>query len=100
MVRVEQQRRAVGANAVATLHCFLPRLSRATRSHLEAVRRTKATLGGASGLGGTLEWEEVVAMARDALLHNEVDKEVETVVAQEAQSKPVAAVAAPPVVAP
>ncbi len=57
-------------------------------------------MGGASGLGGTLEWEEVVAMARDALLHNEVDKEVETVVAQEAQCKPVAAVAAPPVVAP
>ncbi len=95
VVRVEQARRGVGAHAVATLHCFLPRLSSATRRHLEQVRRTKATLGGASGLGGTLEWEEVVAMARDALLHNEVDKEAPAVVAQEAPSPPAVAAPAP-----
>ncbi len=68
VVRVEAERRTVGANKEATLHCFLPKLSAATRDHLERVRSTKAMLG----LSGTeLTWDEVVAMARDAMVHGQ-----------------------------
>lgn len=35
------------------------------RDHLETIRRTKATLH-----GGNLEWRDVVALARDSVMHN------------------------------
>lgn len=91
----------MGAASVATFHCFLPRLSPQTRANLEHIRRTKATIGGLNAMGGSLTWDEVVTMARDSLLRNEVDKEVKHVVAQEAPAAtPKAASAAAPVAAP
>jgi hypothetical protein len=53
----------------ATLHCFLPRLDKDLRDRLETIRQTKATLLGSAGVPGSLEWKEVVALARDKLLH-------------------------------
>jgi hypothetical protein len=72
IIRVEANRRTVGANEEATLHCFLPKLCTATQEHLERVRSTKAMLGLAATSGTELTWKEVVAMARDARVHGKV----------------------------
>ncbi len=47
-----------------------------------------------------MEWGEVLAMARDALLYDEVDRDVEVVVAQEAPCKPAVVATQPPTAAP
>jgi hypothetical protein len=59
---VEQERRSLGANEEATLHCFVPKLDHAMQTALENLRATKAALQ-----GGTLSWADVVSHARDKI---------------------------------
>jgi hypothetical protein len=65
VVRVERERKALRANSEATLHCFLPHLGAEMNGHLDNLRRTKAAMD--SDGDATLQWKEVVALARHEL---------------------------------
>ena len=62
ILRVEQERRTLGANEEATMHCFVPKLEHAMQVLLQNLRDTKADLQGVN-----LTWQDVVSHARNKL---------------------------------
>ncbi len=64
ILRVEQQRRSIGASAETTLHCFRAKLDATWAAEVEGMRRTKLALN-----GSVMEWKDIVTLARDSKTH-------------------------------
>ena len=59
---MDQAKRAVKAPAASVYHAFVHKLDEPVRMLLDNIRMNKRAIG-----GGTVEWDDVVAVCRDSL---------------------------------